>query len=69
MSNSQITVKISVHPEVQVDQKRMKQSNNKEVLTYKRNAGSQQQDSDEQVFKLLHNQFPDALTCKKKAKE
>lgn len=47
----------------------MEQWNNKKVLTYKRNAGSQQQDSDKQVFKLLHNQLPDALTCKKKAEE
>lgn len=39
------------------------------MLTYKRNAGSQQQDSDKQIFELLHNQFPDALTCKKKAEE
>lgn len=47
----------------------MEQWNNKEVLTYKRNAGSQQQDSDKQVFELLHNQFPDALTCKKSEEE
>lgn len=32
------------------------------MLAYKRNAGSQQQDPDKQVLKLLHNQLPDALT-------
>lgn len=32
------------------------------LFTYKRDAGSQQQDSDEQVLKLLNNQLPDALT-------
>lgn len=30
-------------------------------FTYKRDAGSQQQDSDEQVLKLLDDQLPDAL--------
>lgn len=39
------------------------------MLTYKWNAGGQQQDPDKQVLKLLHNQLPDALTCEKKAKE
>lgn len=39
------------------------------MLTYKRNAGSQQQDPDKQVLELLHNQLPDALTCGKKTKE
>lgn len=38
-------------------------------MTYKRNAGSQQQDSDKQVLKLLHNQLPDALTCRKEDRQ
>lgn len=33
-------------------------------LTYKRDAGSKQQNSDQQILKLLYNQLPDGLSCK-----
>lgn len=37
------------------------------LFTYKRDAGSQQQDSDKQVFKLLNNQLPDALAWRRQS--
>lgn len=43
------------------------QTNVSTLFTYKRDAGSQQQDSDQQVFKLLNNQLPDALAWKKRS--
>lgn len=31
------------------------------LFTYKRDAGSQQQDPDQEIFKLLNHQLPDGL--------
>lgn len=37
--------------------------------THKGDAGSQQQNSDQEVLELLHYQLPDALPCQTKIKE
>lgn len=56
-------------PWIQVEQHRNNQSLQIfQLFTYKRDAGSQQQDPDKQVLKLLNNQLPDALTWVRQAK-
>lgn len=66
----QQSVKIPIlGPEIKLYLGAINQRNIEEMLTYKRNAGSQQQDPDKQVLELLHNQLPDALACEKKTKE
>lgn len=40
-----------------------------ERKTHKRDAGSQQKDSDQEVFKLFHHQLPDALSCQTEIQE
>lgn len=35
------------------------------LVTYKRDAGSKQQNSDKQILKLLNDQLPEGLSCKR----
>lgn len=36
------------------------------LFTYKRDAGSQQQDPDQEIFKLLNHQLPDGLAWERR---